>query len=189
MLDVAVASFLEQGYAATTMSGVAAQVGGSKATLWSYFPSKEHLFTAVLDRATDEFRQELSLILTADGPVDAALNQFCRQFLHKITQADAVALHRLVVGESSRFPELGQIFFERGPARIYAQLAEYLATAMERHALLAAPPEEAARQLVGMCLSGCHQEAVLGVIGRVDLQTIEEEVARAVQTFLRAYAP
>jgi hypothetical protein len=38
ILEVAERSFLEQGYAATTMSAIAAELGGSKGTLWSYLP-------------------------------------------------------------------------------------------------------------------------------------------------------
>ena len=40
MLDIARAAFLREGYAAASMSEIAAKVGGSKATLYSYFPSK-----------------------------------------------------------------------------------------------------------------------------------------------------
>jgi len=42
--------FAELGYERTSMSAIAARVGGSKATLYGYFPSKEDLFRAVLDR-------------------------------------------------------------------------------------------------------------------------------------------
>ena len=67
ILAVAYASFLEHGYAATTMSGIAAKIGGSKATLWSYFPSKEALFEAVLDQATAAYRLQLSSLLDPCG--------------------------------------------------------------------------------------------------------------------------
>src|SRR3546814_3412867 len=59
ILEVARRSFFEKGYAATTMSGIAATLGGSKSTLWRYFSSKEELFAAVLDDATAEFKREL----------------------------------------------------------------------------------------------------------------------------------
>ncbi|HEY2834957.1 MAG TPA: helix-turn-helix domain-containing protein, partial [Rhizomicrobium sp.] len=49
ILKVAHTAFLSDGYAATSMSAIAAKVGGSKATLYYYFPSKEELFLAVID--------------------------------------------------------------------------------------------------------------------------------------------
>ena len=41
-------AFLAEGYAETSMSSVAAKVGGSKATLYNYFKSKEELFAAFM---------------------------------------------------------------------------------------------------------------------------------------------
>ena len=48
-IDAAREAFFANGYAGTTMSSIASKVGGSKTTLWSYFPSKEELFEAVVD--------------------------------------------------------------------------------------------------------------------------------------------
>jgi TetR/AcrR family transcriptional repressor of mexJK operon len=46
ILDVARSVFSEEGYAATSMSSIAARLGGSKGTLYNYFKSKEELFGA-----------------------------------------------------------------------------------------------------------------------------------------------
>ena len=48
ILDVASEVFLAQGYAETSMSEIAAKVGGSKGTLYNYFRSKEELFSAFI---------------------------------------------------------------------------------------------------------------------------------------------
>src|SRR5579863_10433780 len=48
ILEVAREVFLAQGYAATSMSEIAAKVGGSKGTLYNYFRSKEELFAAFM---------------------------------------------------------------------------------------------------------------------------------------------
>src|SRR6202050_1736457 len=48
ILDVATEVFLAQGYAATSMSEIAAKLGGSKGTLYNYFRSKEELFSAFI---------------------------------------------------------------------------------------------------------------------------------------------
>lgn len=189
ILDAAAHSFLENGYSGTTMSAIAAMLGGSKATLWSYFASKELLFAAVLDRATGEFQQELSLILKPDAPVGKALTDFCRQLLNKVTGAEAVALYRLVVGEASRFPEMGQIFFDRAPGRTRELLADYLAHAMEQGRLRRADPAAAAVEIAALCLGGCHMQLLLGVIERATPRMIELDASRTVETFMRAYAP
>src|SRR5882757_67000 len=116
ILAVATASFLVHGYAATSMSTIAATLGGSKGTLWSYFPSKEALFTAVLDDLTATYRDQLQALLDPRrGDVRATLKQFAAGFIAKILSCDAIGLHRLVQAEAGRFPEIGAIFYERAP--------------------------------------------------------------------------
>src|SRR3546814_4420702 len=77
ILEVARLSFFEKGYAATTMSGIAATLGGSKSTLWRYFSSKEELFAAVLDDATAEFKRELGELLLSHQGVRNTLMRLC----------------------------------------------------------------------------------------------------------------
>src|SRR5579863_8801536 len=48
IMQVARAAFLARGYAATSMSEIAAKLGGSKGTLYNYFRSKEELFEALM---------------------------------------------------------------------------------------------------------------------------------------------
>ncbi|MFY0108264.1 TetR/AcrR family transcriptional regulator, partial [Acinetobacter baumannii] len=67
ILDAARTSFFEQGYDGTSMSGLLATLGGSKATLWSYFRSKEELFAAVLDEATAAHRGSLLECIDPSG--------------------------------------------------------------------------------------------------------------------------
>src|SRR5271170_7231779 len=48
ILEVARQVFFEEGYAAASMSTIAARLGGSKGTLYNYFKSKEELFAAYI---------------------------------------------------------------------------------------------------------------------------------------------
>ena len=53
ILDVAAQAFRELGFERTSMSEIRARVGGSKETLYHYFPSKEILFFEVMSRSTE----------------------------------------------------------------------------------------------------------------------------------------
>lgn len=187
ILEVSTRYFLEHGYAGTTMSGIAASLGGSKGTLWSYYASKELLFGDVLDRATRDFREQLSLALERDEPVDSALLQVCIKFLARITNRDGIALHRLVIGEAGRFPEMGRIFYERVPQRVHSLLSRFIRLAMDRGELREDDPDEAANNLTALCMAGSHQKLIAGVIDRIDPDQAEELARRAVEKFLRAY--
>ncbi len=187
ILEVAERSFLEQGYAATTMSAIATELGGSKGTLWSYFPAKDLLFAAVLDRVTEAFQQQLTLLLNPDDDPEATLRRFARGILQKVTSPEALALHRLVMAEVNRFPETGRIFYERAAGRTRAQVAAYLAEVTARGLLRADDPQLAAQQLIALCLSGCHQMLMIRLIEHPDPDLIESDAAGAVATFMRAY--
>ena len=54
IIRIAAGLFEELGYERTSMSAITAQVGGSKATLYGYFSSKEDLLRAVLDHEVNE---------------------------------------------------------------------------------------------------------------------------------------
>lgn len=169
------------------MSGIAAQLGGSKGTLWSYFPSKEGLFTAVVDRATETFRMRLTLVLNPGDGLEIALRRFCEQFLVKITSEEGIALHRLVVGETGRFPEVGRIFYERGPRQIQLLLAEFIDGAQSRGELQDIDPMRAAQHLIWLCMSGSYQMRLTGMIGHISPEVVATDVDAAMTTFMRAY--
>ena len=48
ILAAALQVFARSGYSGTSMDGIAAEAGLTKPTLYEYFDSKEHLFTACL---------------------------------------------------------------------------------------------------------------------------------------------
>ncbi|HEX5664228.1 MAG TPA: helix-turn-helix domain-containing protein, partial [Xanthomonadaceae bacterium] len=50
ILEAAVAEFRESGYEATSMDRIAASAGVSKRTVYNHFPSKEVLFTRILEQ-------------------------------------------------------------------------------------------------------------------------------------------
>lgn len=187
ILDVAAQSFLENGYAGTTMSGIAAALGGSKGTLWSYFPSKELLFAAVIERVSSSFRAELTLILNPADAFELALERFCAQFLRKVTSAEAIALHRLVIGEAARFPEVGRIFHADALRRMQELLSQFLLSAMSRGLLRRVEPLRAAQHLTGLCMSRCYQLMLIASIDHADEGMIQADVKSALDTFLRAY--
>lgn len=189
ILDVAEALFLEFGYAGTAMSNVVTELGGSKATLWSYFPSKSALFSAVVDRACLAFQLKLAIILNTDEDLEFTLQDFCNEYLRKITLPESLALYRLVTGEATRFPEIGTIFHDHAVRPTRQLLSDFISIRMEKGCLRKGDPPVAAQQLLSLCMSGCHQLLLLSVIDRADSTLIECDAQRGVLGFLRAYSP
>ena len=188
IIEVAERSFLEHGYGQTSMSTIAAELGGSKTTLWSYFRSKEELFEAVIDSKIADFQVALDEALIPAGGTHAALTRFGRLFLRKVLTRSSVALHRLIVAEAERFPSMGQAFAVRGPDRVRERLCLYMAEEMAAGRLRRGEPLVAARQFLALCQSGIYLDRLWrpahAITGDPDA-----DVAHAVESFMAFWAP
>jgi len=187
MLEIARAAFLREGYAAASVSEIAAKVGGSKATLYSYFPSKKDLFAAVIEEEVRLMLAPLFEMSETQGDVRTVLERFARRFLDMLLSEDTVAFYRLVVAESARFPEIGQAAYHIGVQHGLDRLAEYVVAAMERGELRRTNPSVAVAQFLDLCSGELHRKRLFGVVGADDRDEVETQVRNAVTTFLAAY--
>jgi AcrR family transcriptional regulator len=188
ILEVAERSFRERGFADTSMSTIAAELGGSKTTLWSYFPSKDALFAAVIDSKIETFQAKLDEALIPAGGTAAALTRFGIVFLNKILDPHSVALQRLIVAETERFPQIGEAFAVRGPDRVRQRLCRYLEEEMQAGRLRKGDPLVAAHQFIGLCQAGCYLDRIWRP-AQWSAVRVEVDVANAVDTFMRAWRP
>lgn len=85
VLDIAVATFIEHGYDATSMGLLARRLGLSKAAIYHHFPAKSALLRAALDEALDGLEE--SLTSSRDAPTAAArLEGVLRRAVHVLVE-------------------------------------------------------------------------------------------------------
>ncbi|MDB5688323.1 MAG: TetR/AcrR family transcriptional regulator, partial [Sphingomonas bacterium] len=130
ILAIARRHFHDHGYGGTSMSSIATELGGSKGTLWAYFPSKEELFAATIEGLIAEYAPFLDL--DPDVAIEPALHRYAVHFLTFTLSPKVIALNRIIIAEAPRVPEVGRIFFDRGPRRRHRALAEFLVEKMRR---------------------------------------------------------
>jgi len=190
-VDAARELFFANGYAGTTMSSIASKVGGSKTTLWSYFPSKEDLFAAVVDDIIGHYGAALQVDLPIDQPVVDVLRHFGNVLMNTLLSPTMLALYRLVVGEAERFPHLAETFYDRGPRRGKARIAAWMGEKLVQGELRMGDPMQAVYHLSGLCQSGVYYQAVLGLPEGRDRnrERVAAEIDAAVDTFYRAWRP
>jgi TetR/AcrR family transcriptional repressor of mexJK operon len=181
--------FTSQGFGATSMDAIARTANVSKATLYAHFSGKEELFAAIVSHACRAQSRLLSAPDTDDMELTEALSEIGRNFLSLIVSSQAIAIFRVVIGETARFPDLGRIFFESGPNQMRATLSAFLAKAAERGRLDIADPWRAAEHLIGMLQTPVHMHVLFGVKDRFTTEEIDKVVKDAVEAFLRAYLP
>src|SRR4051812_40556832 len=84
ILQVAAATFTELGVESTTMSEIVNRIGGSKSTIYSYYPSKAELVQAVVNYAAEIKLREAFTLLDPASPLADTLRQFGRTYLAQL---------------------------------------------------------------------------------------------------------
>lgn len=181
--------FLEEGFGSASMDEIARRAAVSKATIYSHFESKHELFGAIVTGRCQAMIPEITdPMLDERAPADA-LRMIGRRFLDLLLSPNPLSLYRVVLSEAPRFPELGRSFYDAGPNRVAAALAEYLARQSAQGVLAIADPRLAAEQFFGMVLGQNHIRMLLAI---TDAPPGPEErdriVETAVQTFLNGVA-
>jgi len=176
--------FLEQGYEGTSIEEIVRRVGGSKASLYSYFGSKEGLFWEMAGELTDEFIEELAVPTQADADLENTLNTIGLRFLRGFLDPAGCRMFRTLIAESQRFPELAQRFFERGPQCARQALGQYLRLQQEAGRIDCADPQMAASQLLELVKGPPHARVMLSMPPFLPGFDPQQHVAGAVRLFL-----
>ena len=187
ILEAARKVFMEVGFGATSMDTIAAEAKVSKQTVYNHFGSKEELFAAMIRFWVDQKLVVMGEAAKKERPEDT-LRAMAHQFLDHGSAEQRVAMYRILMAESPRFPELGDIFYSAGPALVRKFVADYLAEQHKRGTLHVENPQLTAEQFFGM-LNGCQLKAQLGIERLPDKKAIDAYIDHAVMLLMRALAP
>jgi len=189
ILETAFRLFREQGFEKTSMSEITAQVGGSKATLYRHFPSKEELFAECLSEAIEQFVSgPLATLSTQTDDMELTLRHFGENFLQSICSSDMIEVRRLLIAEAARLG-MGQLSFNRIIV-LRDHVAAYLGECMAAGKLRGEDPVHAANHLKGLLESEVLEPLLLNATGSLPDEAEKSQAAqRAITVFLRAYAP
>jgi len=132
IVAAALASFAERGYAATKLEDVAAAAGISKGTIYLYFPTKEHLFRAVVEQAVLPNVEAAEGDLAAHTGSSADLLRMLAQRFLRLLDSDLTAVPKLVVAESGNFPEIAQFYADAVLRRAFRLIEGILARGVAR---------------------------------------------------------
>ena len=169
------------------MSEICVRVGGSKATIYNYFTSKEELFFEVVLQATEAEFDAAHLALDPTEPdIGATLQEYGRRLLGLLYKPDVRAVRRLVVSEAGR-SGLGLRTYDIGPRKDEERVAGFLKEAMAQGRLRTSDPLIAARHLRALLESEWLDRFLLQVIDTVPAEDLAAGVQRAVEVFLAAY--
>jgi AcrR family transcriptional regulator len=190
IIAVATEVFAEEGYGASSMSTIAARLGGSKATLYKYFPSKEQLFEAVMGQRCQRVLAPLrDLRGSGDDDLESLLIDFGKRYLAKIYEPAAFDVHRLIQSEGARFPELAEAFFRAGPNAVLEEMRATLERFAASGRIVCEDLDLAAGQFLGMLRGDRHFRFSAGHLPAPDLGEIERHARHAAHIFVTGVRP
>ena len=187
ILAAAKRTFLAGGFGAVSMDIIAREAGVSKATVYAHFGNKEDLFGAVIGRECERYFARFSLRELDPCDVRASLTMLGRRFLELVLSPDAIALHRIIVGEVTRFPLLGEVFWRAGPERERIQIEAFLHSSAASGRLALRNTRLAAEQFISLVRGEIQLRQLLRLEAEAGQHEIHRAVENAVDTFMRAF--
>ena len=178
--------FEQHGYDRCSMAALSEKVGGSKATLYGYFPSKEDLLRAVLqcqiasefDRIMGEFHEYSNL---RDGLIELGI-----AYHRKRLSALPVANIRCIVNQPAG-STMGKEFYEAVIRPAYESKAEIFEQLMNEGRLKRGDPWVMLMHWKGLNDWDLFERRLIGAISGPEEVDIEKIATLAADAFLKLY--
>jgi AcrR family transcriptional regulator len=188
ILTIASQVFTQMGYEGASMAEIATRVGGSRGTLYRYFPSKERLFLEVVLSTGRRHLEPVFVDLEQNtGDITMVLQRYGEKLLSFLCDPESLAAQRMVIAEAGR-SDIGKRFHQAGPKAGLDLLAKYLSARMDEGILRRSDTGIAADHLLALVQAEIMPRCLMGLQGTVTRGQIKQVVKRAVAVFLAAYS-
>lgn len=186
ILEAAVHSFFDVGFAATSIEQVALDAGVSKVTVYNHFKDKRGLFTASVEHQCDLMRGTFSLDSIGSGSLRDRLTAIGEAMVAFLSRPEMIQFERRIAAETEHEPVVGQAFLAAGPHRMKAGFTMLLKAMQAAGEVEIADHELAAEQFASMCKGMGDLDRRFG-LPKNDVRD-RERIASAVEVFCAAYA-
>jgi len=181
LIEAAGAEFEVNGYAGTCMADVADRAGVSTKTVYRLIPTKADLLTRVVSDRIGQFMLEVDPDVIDVLPISEALERILIAYGTLTLGERTIALTRLVICESDRFPEVAAAFYQSAVLRANDAIAGWLSRQCERGLIQLEDPQMAAGMLRGMMTMDPQRAVMLcqeAVPGAQEIAARAKECAR-----------
>lgn len=188
LIEIAADEFLENGFEATSIDGIARVAGVAKHTIYRNFGSKEGLLRASLLSRYGVFKLQLQNLLNEAGEPAQVLLEVARHITLTYTRPRSLALTRLVIAQMGKVAELDDVI-EHMNEMVRSPLLAYFATLHERGVLLIPNVQISTVQFINLCTLGPYF-LLDGNPDPVQQGQLGDEIAHnAVRMFIAGHQP
>ncbi|VVN20843.1 hypothetical protein PS645_04291 [Pseudomonas fluorescens] len=152
IIQAAISEFRAHGFDVTSMDKIAATAGTSKRTVYNHFPSKEALFSEILNQLWSRITAEQQSSYRADLPLRDQMRVLLMAKMQVMADDNFLDLARVAIAATIHSPERAQNMVERMGEREEG-LTVWIRAAQADGRLKPIAPEFAAQQVHGMLKS------------------------------------
>jgi AcrR family transcriptional regulator len=185
IVEAARAEFAATGYAATGMESVARRAGVSTKTLYRLIPNKAALFEAMVTDRIDRFASIVKLRACQGRDIEGALTEALIVCGELILEGDVIALQRMIIAESDKFPEVAETFFHKAIQRTEETLAGWLRAQQAKGLVQLDDATAAAGMLLGMLVFQPQRAVMFGHRPPPSREEIERRARQCATMFLQ----
>jgi AcrR family transcriptional regulator len=184
IIEAAGEQFRENGFAAASISAIAQSAGVSTKTLYRLFPAKADLFFSVISDRTSRFYIALDESTLATMGLREGLERLLTAYGMLTLSEETIAMTRLVVAESDRFPEIATAFYRTAIMGTNTVMERWLKTQHDRGMISLSDPHMAIGMLRGMMIMEPQRAAMLRQLAPPDIKEIGERAKMCARLFL-----
>lgn len=151
IIEAALKVFSTKGFHKATNKDIAQEAGGiSPGLIYWYFKDKEDLFLSIIRERASVFALADHPERLMDLPPREGLALVGRTYLSIFHVPGNVAIFRILIGEATRFPQIGEMFFRVAGRRFLGLISQYLQHHVELGNLRPHDTSISARSFLGM---------------------------------------
>lgn len=185
IIAAAAHAFFKQGYAASTIEGIAADAGVSKVTIYNHFGDKRALLCAAVECECERMRGHFEIGSGTGGSLRDRLLAIGTAMVAFLSRPEMIQFERRIAAETEHDPDIGLAFLDNGPRRMKAAFAALLERMRSQGELDIPDPVLAAEQFASLCKGMGDLERRFGA--PADPVRDAQRIEGAVEVFLRAY--
>lgn len=187
IVEAASRMFLAEGYSAVSMDAIALAAPVSKPTLYNYFPGKQALFLAVVERDCARLAAAVDSAVADEGELRTDLEAIARAYVDIVYAPECLALYRVIIAELRHFPELGRLTYDSGAIPIIDAISRYLRGVGSKGDVRFTKVKESTLLLIGLLTGDEFHRCLLGLTTTLSTRERGQLVKRAVECFLNAH--
>jgi AcrR family transcriptional regulator len=162
ILKGAMRLFAQKGFRGTTTREIARRLDISEALMFKYFPSKEALYRAIIQKRTDGSEEMFFPKEAIQAKDDRQVFRSIASYLIQKNTEDPTFMRLLLYSALERH-DLSNIFFENHAIERTRLLSEYIRQRVKEKAFKKVPPMLAARAFIGMVIYYVQTQEIYGM--------------------------